>query len=987
MAQEKLDQLEQLNSVDTLQTILTTILKETNLTDIIINENSIEGKIASPITGPQNCLFLLLTDHLSRNYSGYDQIRDLINRKLRSKSFNSIIIISSKNITNGFKDRLKREYLNLGIDFWDKNDLVKKIDDYYSDYWRHNDKNLVAYEKFFENDMKDDWSIKKVKEFKAAHEKLLEIFIEPRLMHKVSDFESQKKAFVKISMDKLIDITNPVILEGEPGIGKTRLLKKIGSVFIQMNNTINGKKYLPVFINNINLIENKLNNLLNIKNAVETILKDYFKESTLDELLNQYNFVFLIDSLDDFSKIHQESILKGLKEIVFNGSKIILATRFQEYSTINGITEIGKCEEIFVEKFNDYQIKTFLSLYFKNEKFKAQNLIESLKENSIIQRLPITPLNLSLISILYEENNFEIPATITDIYDNFNNLLLGRSLPDARIEFFDVNFRERILSVYALELLDREERNYMTLKEFKDFFTAFFDPVKTTIDIKQLPNALDFIVNNTGILVLQDGRYVKFLHESYMEYYASREIFFHKRHLEDKLINNFLDINWQYTAVFYAGRSKDMSVFLRKIIERTQKSKQTTDHYRSITGLGNILQALYMTDDSIRKDGILIALNHVLEIYEWMKKASMDEKMFFKALTLPLTLIINTMFFYDNYNSITLRGPLTGAYENLLPFLEISDKDEHGIIDSSIAFKLFTLAITLSSPRINDQSKIDHLVYNTNILNDPLFEKLLDFGISIAGSKELYELKENLKTPNRISKGESKNNIKINKSATTQYLSTPVGRLKFGNYDRISSDRENLIITEGKSDAQIIEHAFTILTDEIPYWEIEPVHEENGGANELAKCLSNGALLSKKKCIIGIFDNDEKGIQEFNGELKFSKFDFFKNSKRVKKHKEAEIYGLKLPIYPEREKYYNKDQKFNFFSIEHYFPDYLLKENNMLEETPIDGIFKISDKNSKKADFSKKIRQMDDPKIFQNFLYLFKEIDEIFGVEINYKEQ
>lgn len=983
MALKKYSIIEEIKDLGEFEKLVSTVLDRSNLKKIQVTSPFISAYIEGPFS-VQVSLFYMTLEYLGRNYPLYDSFVKSIEKKISGNSYNSVYIVSTKNITEGFKDKLNKHFKNSVIVYWDRDEVVKQVNEKFDDFWRHNDQDLLNYEKLFESEANDDWQIKKIRQFKSAHEKLLKIFVEPRLQHKVNDFESKKKAFEKTSLEKLKEFTKPVVLEGEPGIGKSRLLKQIGMEFINSNNNSTGSKFLPVFINNINLIETRSNekDLIDINKAIEKKLSKYFPELTINDLTKNYSLVILIDSLDEFNKATQERIFRDLKNYCNEQNHVFIGTRFHDHSSINGISVIGKCEEVYVEKFNDHQIRTFLSSYFLNDKNKADNLMESLKENFIIQRLPITPLNLSLISILYEENNFEIPATITDIYDNFNNLLLGRALPDSRFDFFDINIRERILSSYALKLLETEERNYMTKKEFYNYFLDFFAPVKTTIKLELLPEALDFLINNTGILILQDNTYVKFLHESYMEYYASREIFFYLRgDYEPKLIENFLEINWQYCAIFYAGRTKKMNGFLWEIIKRTSRSKKIGEYYRSINGLGYISQALYMSDDNIRKEAVLSALTYILETYEWMKKLGSDEKLFFRTLSMPLTAVINTMTFFEAFNSITIRGPLELAFEDL--FLRLEETDENGlkVTNSNIGFKLFTIALTLSNPRLGNIDKMRKLILETALLNDPLFEKLLDFGLSIAGSKDLYLLKEDLKRPSRA----KANNeiIKFNKNAEELYLSAPIGRFRFTTYDRISPERRVLLLTEGKTDAQIIEHAFVLLTDSVPYWEIQPIHEINGGAAELAKCLANSSKLAFHEKVIGIFDNDEGGIHHFTGGLPDSKFAFFEQSDRIKKHKEAEIYGVKLPIPPFKSVYYQKDQKFNFFSIEQYFSDDYLKSQNMLLETPMSssGIYKVRDSGSAKAEFSKYIRTETSPKIFKEFIHLFREIDLICGVD------
>ena len=112
-------------------------------------------------------------------------------------------------------------------------------------------------------------------------------------------------------------------------------------------------------------------------------------------------------------------------------------------------------------------------------------------------------MNLSLISILFEEKDFEIPATISDIYDNFNSLIIGRAVVSSRVEFVDISFKERILSIYALELLNTANHQPMEKRDFEKFFINYFANKSIPIKKGTLNDALDYIVKNTGILFIK----------------------------------------------------------------------------------------------------------------------------------------------------------------------------------------------------------------------------------------------------------------------------------------------------------------------------------------------------------------------------------------------------------------------------------------------------------------------------------------------------
>lgn len=81
--------------------------------------------------------------------------------------------------------------------------------------------------------------------------------------------------------------------------------------------------------------------------------------------------------------------------------------------------------------------------------------------------------------------------------------------------------------------------------------------------------------------------------------------------------------------------------------------------------------------------------------------------------------------------------------------------------------------------------------------------------------------------------------------------------------------------------------------------------------------------------------------------------------------------------------YLQPKQEFNFFEIEHYFDHDFLQKYNMLKTTPIANIFTINEK--RKANFANMITQISDINIFNKFIDLFKAIDEICHVEINYE--
>lgn len=924
-------------------------------------ENLLTAKMARGFTTTDVGIYLT-TEHLSGQDVNLEAIKSEIESYSKKFKFFDIIFISTKTISKGYKSKLNSE-LELNISYIDRDDLIKLIDEKLENYWAHNDMELLEYEKYYINDISKENELRSLRAYEKEAERLLNIYVKPRLYKIQEDKESAQHQLVKFEDSKILEINDPAIITGDTGAGKSTFLRKIGEKCIKT--PVDGKKRLPVFISTVDLIEAKYD----IEEAINKNLNGFFN-GNWKEAYKTHNILLLVDSIDEFEKKIQRKILKRL-ELFFEESSIqyFLATRSLETNQFEFSSK--KIEYFQLEKFDSKQVQAFVSKFFNNES-RAQELIEALKANRILERLPMTPLSISLISILFEEKNFEIPATISDIYDNFNLLLLGKANVAHRFEFVDISFKERILSLYALEIMSKENKIPFTKQEFLEYFKDYFSQKSHPIPDGKIEEFLDFFVSNTGVLYLKDQRYVQFKHDSFMEYYTALEIFKHRRDLEEKLIDSFYDMNWQNSAIFYGGKSRDMPAFLKRITAKVQKGENLMEYNIGVMGLGYLLQALYQTDNNLRRDAILVSLIKNLDAFDTYKKIASDKELVpFKDLKLPFLSLINMFFFFENFNSATLREPLK------MSFIEIFKEYNKNPTDLNSGYKSLKLALTLNSKRIGSDKELEDLIFKSNLLSDHYLALLADMGVNLFRGDNYDKLKK-----------ETRKAINKSSEVIRKLLDEPANSIRFTPMDQITSDKKIRIFTEGKTDAEIIEHAFIKLTNGAnPYWSIQPTGDKDGGATELRFMLEKSIPMVKNdEIIIGVFDNDFAGISAFNG-LKKHLFDYWAESKRIKKHTSKNVYALKLPIPFSRENYHHEDPNFNYFSIEHYFPDDLLKEEGLLIDTPLKGIYKIKDTKSAKSKFSSLIRTKHDIKIFSEFKILFKEIDKISKVtEVEYQD-
>lgn len=951
-----LNSLENL-SISKLKEIVLSILEKEGYSNLTSDSNNlIKGETKEGLS-TLSTSFFVYQNKLSGANVELKELQDTLTLAQKLSQPHLMILLSGYNISGSVEKKLKNAF-DFNFDIINRAELTELIDRHFPNFWMYENFDLVAYEKYFLEEMVEKSALLNIQGLESKAKKLVDIYIKPRIYEVKKDLESNKSQLNKVQEIEIMRRTKSCIIEGDTGSGKSTLLKEIGRLQIQEQQDL---KTLPIFISPILLYNSEFDII-----KAATKLLDGRVIGDWEEIMQSYNLLILIDNIDDFDEEEQKKVIEQLNELnKWSSIRYILSTRSIKTGKIANM-----CAEVSffqIRKFNDTQIREFAYRFFNNEGI-ASNLIEALEDNRILERLPLTPLSLSLIALVYEKENYEIPATISDIYDNFNQLILGKLTATKRFDIIKFNFRERVLSLYALEILQNNNGRPYNKNQFIDFLKDYFKDKSSDIGSEVIEEFLLFFIGSSGILRMEEEQFVNFSHKSFLEYYASLEIFKHKRHLEKELVENFLDLGWQNVALFYGGQSKDMPSFLKDILERIRKGTTLEDHNNAILGLGYLLQALYQTDNKLRKEAIELALDQSLILHEWYKKMIANGEVFvFKNMSLPALSIFNMYFFYLNFLSSTLNEPLSQAFNGLL---EKYKKDNQ----TNTGYQLLTIAAIFHSKKFNNSSYLQKLFDETTLLKDPYLVTIADFALYFDNGSEHKIMKQQLHQAFLKMSDVTRNLIKL-----------PASKLRFSSLDLIESKKNVTVVTEGPTDAEILEHAFTVLTDgKIPYWKVKPAGNKSGGANEVKFLLDKSKPLSgENEIIIGIFDHDTEGLNQFDG----LQFDYFKDFTRVKKMLNANIFGLKLPVPHFRRAYVEQERENFYLAIEHYFDDSILLESDLVKPSGVEGLYKIRDTSGAKTNFAKKVKALKDPVVFQSFIPLFETIDEISGVSnIDYYE-
>jgi DNA replication protein DnaC len=255
----------------------------------------------------------------------------------------------------------------------------------------HEDKKKIDYSKYLLNLSKDLEQL--------THRQIPRFFKSEKscavsLLLKKSKINSQK-----ISAKEVLSMSDPVMILGEPGSGKTYLLNSLAL------DVINDNSFVPI------IIEGKYWGVLfsTVIDAICFILKPSqmnIDKAAIESDLANNKYIILIDGYDEIrnSKLNFEIEIKRY----FNSCKIILTSRETNYHGELYNFLAYKIEELSDDQIDQYAIENISIKYFSN-RLRDLNLLD-------LARLP---LYLWMLCIIVKENEGAIPNNKSVIHERF----------------------------------------------------------------------------------------------------------------------------------------------------------------------------------------------------------------------------------------------------------------------------------------------------------------------------------------------------------------------------------------------------------------------------------------------------------------------------------------------------------------------------------------------------------------------------------------
>ena len=489
---------------------------------------------------------------------------------LRDLPVSKVFVVLAGEFSNQARTRLKKELISRG-DCFDIDWLIENFTNFYPQV-------------FFEGQA-IDFVHKKIIELETNHglgklgKNLSDYFVEPliKTLSNPINFDERtledikivlnRKKFPFLKLSNLCQRERKMILLGDPGTGKTGAMAKLaiemyrkayGILVKKPRKSGKSKISVPILIS--------ARKLLGIESA-KCLMEEYFKSEIIADRFDVS--VMMIDGLDEIESGNREIVISKLDEFseTIDCSYIITSRKID---MINTLPQKYQKYELLPFEFSQ-AVKLFSKL------ISDKKILDTMRDGleKIQAQILLVPLSLMLLIELIETHK-EIPASVTELYDRFFDMALGRRDKKKGVEvLFEYLVKKRFLGDLAYCEFWKKNRLEIPSEDFNRFLDSYAEQYGW--NVKDLDGFVQEI-ERAGILNQKEE--VNFRHRSFLDYFAAFYVYDNREdipNLNSLIANTYFDSIWSEISFFYIGLRREISQDLLDNIYSYEKETSTAN--------------------------------------------------------------------------------------------------------------------------------------------------------------------------------------------------------------------------------------------------------------------------------------------------------------------------------------------------------------------------------------------------------------------------
>ncbi|XP_068748870.1 NLR family CARD domain-containing protein 3-like isoform X2 [Montipora capricornis] len=301
-----------------------------------------------------------------------------------------------------------------------------------------------------------------------------------------------------------------VLIEGQPGMGKTTYCHKIA--FNWAKERTGGESFPDVLL--VLLLKCRDINCGLWEAIDDQLLPREVNEEDKEKFFtfirdNQSKVLLVLDGLDELPSNKLSIYKEIIQGRVLPESYVVVTSRHEV-----GVTVRECCHTLLeVQGFTKTDAKNFVQRYFREEEDLAEKLLDKLDSDITLQDLTANPLNAALLCLLCEDFGGKLPESRTLVYLEIVECVLRRYRLKMKLSETD----QDLVALYQVEL---KELGRIAMKGLKND-SMYFDQSAFQVSSSDLKSGLGFLSVETGRSKRRPGRSYSFLHKSFQEFFAA----------------------------------------------------------------------------------------------------------------------------------------------------------------------------------------------------------------------------------------------------------------------------------------------------------------------------------------------------------------------------------------------------------------------------------------------------------------------------------
>lgn len=345
-----------------------------------------------------------------------------------------------------------------------------------------------------------------------------------------------KKWVVNENCYNILDSYSRILIVDMAGMGKSTIVKYFACQGVNLD------KCIPIVIE-LRRLEKNQSILEYIQTQINSLDKNIKIEEIVD-ILKKGDFVIFFDGYDEIANENKADVLDAIQEFTSKATntKIVITSREEE-----DLNSLGEYKCVNIKPLTEEEAYKLIEKYDNNGEI-SKKLIKRLKEDSSLDVLKEFLENPLLVSLLYKtfEYKEEIPYKKMDFYEQVYSALFndhdktkGSAYVHEKRTKLDKYQFEQILRAFGFLALkeDKVEYSDQVIHQLLSHAIGRFSWLKISVD--------DFLYDITHAVpfIQKDGNEYRWVHKSFMEYFASCFICYDNKEAEEKYLKQMVARN------------------------------------------------------------------------------------------------------------------------------------------------------------------------------------------------------------------------------------------------------------------------------------------------------------------------------------------------------------------------------------------------------------------------------------------------------------